>query len=791
MNASSVSRRWLLLGSTAVTLVALGVSQATAGRPADLTEPVTSEIVDAPVAADMPSVSGDGRFVAYAGAPAQADGRVRSIWLLDRSDGSRVEITPQNADLKAGESAWPVLSADGCTVTFLTEIPFDLFRDDDHVGRWDVYRQELPACGGTLGDVELVSTRGSGFDVSAADDVVPTDRPAVSADGSVVAYTHHFDHSDDGVTGVMVVDLAIAVGEPGRSLPVQGTPIEAPNGAFRQHGLSQPSISFDGSILAFTSDANSTEAQPTWGGGLMPGEDATSRVFVWNRFDTDPTTAVREVSAVAGAAGDADSPSVSGDGRFVAFVSTAKLVAGVELPGCNPDCAPQVYLYGREDASLRLISQVPSAGDGTATAADLGATQPALGFSDGEVLFVTRSTNLLPTRSGGGGSTTDGDIVRALPATGELQRVSVLADGVTPAPAANAHPRLSSTGRVVVFDTLAGGVFADPDVTGRQIAVLDVAAQVEIADLDMGSVDVDMPSPEWFLVLVNHGPASFFPASATISDPDFYLNGGSCIDDHVVVEAGSSCTINVIMVPSSPGVHTATLTVFEAGFGAGQVSAQLSGTGGATELSVAPGGGYAGALIVGTPAAQPMGFTVQNVSYGPLRIASIAVAGEHPQDFTVVASDCGGRAIDALATCTVQVVFNPTGAGRRTAAAVVTTTSGSYATILLSGDGRNRPVMVTSTPTIVAGSRAEVSGGGFAPNTPVTLMWSDGTGRSLTVVSDASGNIAASVLVRAADRTGERVLVGQTTTGEVAGVAITVLAPGTKLGPSSPAWPGG
>ena len=136
------------------------------------------------------------------------------------------------------------------------------------------------------------------------------------------------------------------------------------------------------------------------------------------------------------------------------------------------------------------------------------------------------------------------------------------------------------------------------------------------------------------------------------------------------------------------------------------------------------------------------------------------------------------------------MVFNPTGAGRRTATVVVTTTSGSYATILLSGDGRNRPVMVTSTPTIVAGSRAVVSGSGFSPNTPVTLMWADGTGRSLTVVSDAEGNIVATVLVRATDRVGERLLVGQTTTGEVAGVAITVVAPGTTLGPSSAAWPG-
>ncbi len=791
MHTTSASRRWLLLGSTAVTLVALGVSQATAGRrPLDVPPQVDTQAVVSTVAADMPSVSGDGRFVAYAGAPAVADGRTRSIWLRDRADGSQVELTPLDGQ-RAGESAWPVLSADGCSVTFLTEVPFDRFRDDDGVGRWDVYRQELPACGGTLGTLELVSTHGSGFDVSAADDVVPTDRPAVSADGTIVAYTHQFGRGDPGLTGVIVVDLTIAVGETGRSLPVRGTPFDAPNDLFVHHGLHQPSLSFDGTIVAFTSDAISSALQPVWGDGPVPGAAATSRVFVWNRFDPDPTTAVQEISAVDDAGtGDASSPSVSGDGLFVAFVSTAHLVVAAEMPACTPSCAPQVYLYGRETGSMRLISQVPGVAGAAPIAADLGATQPALGFSDGEVLFVTRATNLLPTRSSGGGTADDGDIVRAVPATGELQRVSVLADGVTPAPAANSHPRLSSTGRVVVFDTLAGGVFADPAIAGRQIAVLAVAPHVEMANLDMGTVEVDMPSPEWYLVLFNHGPSSFFPASVTISHPDFYLNGGTCVDDRPVLGPGASCTVHVIMVPSAVGVHTATLTVSEAGFGGAQISAQLSATGGSAALAVEPGGGHAGELVVGTPSATPLGFTVKNVSAASLTVASVTVAGAHPADFAISADACTGVSLAYDSTCTVQVTFTPTGAGRRTATVMITTSSGSYSTILVSGDGRHRPVMATTTPTIVAGSRAFVTGGGFSPNTAVTLVWADGSGRSQTVMSDAAGNIAAVVLVRATDRAGERLLVGQTADGQVAGVMITVLAPASTMGPGSPAWPG-
>ena len=86
--------------------------------------------------------------------------------LLDRLDGSTRELTPLLSGVRAGASLWPVVSADGCTVTIISEMAFDLFRDDDEGSRWDVYRTVLPQCGGG-GDWELVSaTNGSGFAAS-------------------------------------------------------------------------------------------------------------------------------------------------------------------------------------------------------------------------------------------------------------------------------------------------------------------------------------------------------------------------------------------------------------------------------------------------------------------------------------------------------------------------------------------------------------------------------------------------------------------------------------------------
>ena len=110
------------------------------------------------------------------------------MWLKDRLDGSVVELTKQSSDVRPGDSVWPVLSADGCTVTTITELAFDLFRDDDRGARWDVYRQLLPRCGGVLDQWELVSaSQGSGFEATAGDDVSPLYPPAVSGEGSASA----------------------------------------------------------------------------------------------------------------------------------------------------------------------------------------------------------------------------------------------------------------------------------------------------------------------------------------------------------------------------------------------------------------------------------------------------------------------------------------------------------------------------------------------------------------------------------------------------------------------------
>jgi len=256
--------------------MALGVTGAKAGRQLSASPQAPVIAVEA-AAAEHPSVSADGKWVVYAGSPATADDpRTSTVWLKDREAGGVTELSPIVDGVRVGNTVMPTISGDGCAVAVVTEMAYDLFRDDDQGARWDVYRLVLPQCGGEPGDWELVSaSRGAGFDAAAGDDASPLYPPAVSGAGSVVAYTRQFSVADPELLGITVVDLSIPIGEPGRFVSVTGTPSSLPSTTFRYRGLRQPVISDDGLLVAFVSDADSAAPLPAWGSGLTPAEYAT------------------------------------------------------------------------------------------------------------------------------------------------------------------------------------------------------------------------------------------------------------------------------------------------------------------------------------------------------------------------------------------------------------------------------------------------------------------------------------------------------------------------------------
>jgi Tol biopolymer transport system component len=753
-------------------------------------------------AGSNPSVSGDGRFVVFAGPSAtEGDERTSTVWLRDRSNGGEIELTQPLPGARIGNSIFPVISGDGCYVAVITEMPFDLFRDDDTGDRWDVYRMQLPACGGTPNSWELISTNAfRGDDAAASDDVDPRFPPAISGAGAVIAYTHKFDAAQEQLAGIIVVDLTVPNGQPGHAVSVAGTPTTPPNSNFKYAGLREPSVSDDGQYVAFTSDANSSKVVPDWSSGQIPGDFASSQVYVWDRLNPDPNTAVKRASLGpdSTANGEAGSPAISADGTYVAFASTAvNLVIGASLPPCIDSCPSQIYRYNRADGTIVLVSRVPAALSTQIIGSDAGATQPAISSDGSQIAFVTRSTNLLTTRPAVGGTATDGDIMVADVDVAEIYRASVLPDGVTPAPAANAHPKLSSTGRVVVFDTLAGAAF-DPLGTPvpnstRQVVGITQQPQLSIADIDVGTGIVGLPSSEWFVRLYNAGPGSFVPSKVSSTNPDFGITFGECVDGYAV-PPGGSCALAVILTPGAEGRLNGAIKIAETGFGALTVQSKITGAGGLPALSADQASYHHFDTLKVGDTSEANTFTISNVSLVPALVTNISLQGTNPKDFKVVKTKCRNATLEISAGCTVDVAFAPKEAGHRSATLVVGTDTGQYTSVLVDGDSHYTPTIQAAANDVIAGNQIGVGGTGFAPQATITLLWADGAGARTTVVSDKSGNFLISMPVAGNERPGDRLLVAQTpgTGSDPASVVLRVIARQVEeLDAASPDWPGG
>ena len=219
--------------------------------------------------ATRPSVSQDGRWVVFEGS---LDGR-RTVFRTDRNSGETVELSPVPESVRSGDTVMPRLSADGCVVVAITEIPYDLFRDDDRLERWDVYRLVVPECGGQPAGWELVSTGHAG---TAIDGVFTDAPPALSGSGAIVAYVRQLDGAPEGVGTIMVVDITVPVGEVGREEEVAGMPVETPNRAYLYRGAREPELSENGRHLAFVADTTASAPLPGWAAGPVPGEAATA-----------------------------------------------------------------------------------------------------------------------------------------------------------------------------------------------------------------------------------------------------------------------------------------------------------------------------------------------------------------------------------------------------------------------------------------------------------------------------------------------------------------------------------
>lgn len=251
----------------------------------------------------------------------------------------------------------------------------------------------------------------------------PSEDASPSADGRYVAF--RTDASDvlpadgNGESDVALRDVAT-----GATALVSRTPGGQPGAG----ASSEPALAADGSVVAFTSAAADLVADDANG---------SSDVFTWDRS----SGLVRRVSVATGgveAGGASSAPTVSADGRFVAFTSTAPdLVVG------DTNGVADVFVH---DRTVGTTTRVSTTSGGVQVAG--ASTEPSISATGDWIAFTSTATTLV---SGDGNGVADVFVARRT--GGTVRRVSA-PDAVTrPFQQANA-----ASGRPSVVDPIAGYV---------------------------------------------------------------------------------------------------------------------------------------------------------------------------------------------------------------------------------------------------------------------------------------------------------------------------------------------
>jgi Tol biopolymer transport system component len=251
-----------------------------------------------------PSLSSDGRFVAFRSSATKLvagdTNGLRDIFVHDRQTGTTERVSVDSAGAQAidGNSLYPSLSADGRFVAFYSDAT-NLVTDDTN-GFFDIFVHDRQT-----GTTERVSVDSAGAQAIDGDSF----HPSLSSDGRFVAFrssaTNLVAGDTNGFNDVFVHDRQTGITE-------RVSVDSAGNQAADAHS-NLPSISADGRFVAFQSKATNLVADDTNG---------DYDVFVHDR-QTGTTERVSVDSAGGQADGSSGWPSVSANGRFVAFHSRA------------------------------------------------------------------------------------------------------------------------------------------------------------------------------------------------------------------------------------------------------------------------------------------------------------------------------------------------------------------------------------------------------------------------------------------------------------------------------------
>ena len=335
-------RRRRLIVTASVFALALLLLLAS-GTPSATADPGTTERVSVDSAGNegngrsgYPSISGDGRFVAF-----QSDAsnlvpddtnHQDDIFAHDRLTGTTERVSVDSAGNEGdGGSEYPSISGDGRFVAFQSDASNLVPGDTNHQD--DIFVHDR-----LTDTTERVSVDSAGNEANS-----DSGRLSISGDGRFVAFiswaSNLVPNDTNGTWDAFVHDRETGTTER----------VSVDSSGGQANANSQPTaISGDGRFVAFQSVASN----------LVPGDTNWEHdIFVHDRL-TDTTERVSVDSAGNEANSDSGKPSISHDGRFVAFHSLASNLVSDDTNRCavaSGSCV-DVFVRDRQTGTTERVS---------------------------------------------------------------------------------------------------------------------------------------------------------------------------------------------------------------------------------------------------------------------------------------------------------------------------------------------------------------------------------------------------------------------------------------------------
>ncbi len=432
-------------------------------------------------------ISADGRYVAFVSFgtdlvpnPGGANGS-GDVYLWDRVTRSTALISHAAGDPSVTADGFALdvrISADGNSVVF-TSSGSNLVagQSPSAPGReeFNTFLYHRPS-----GTLTLISHKSGAPTMEGAGDSGDSGEPAISADGSSVAF---LSSAADLVPGQSTLTTSVylyqrATGAVSLVSHAAGVPLGPPNG-----GSSGLRISADGRWIAFLSQATNLIA-----GQLPSSSSYASNAFLYDRV-AGALRLVSHTTASPLTPGTAGDLALSADSRYLAFDSPAPdLVPGqVNLGGSG-----NVFVYDRIANAISLVSRNR----------DSATTTPAGGLSEGPsvsadgryIAYQSSAVDLIPHQ-------TDVPDSFDVFVYDQSARTTVLASHVqtslsTAANGNSSSPRISADGGVVAFDSYATDLAAGQvDPNGFQDVFLFDRKSAEVTAFSQASPDLPAVAP--------------------------------------------------------------------------------------------------------------------------------------------------------------------------------------------------------------------------------------------------------------------------------------------------------